>query len=1130
MYRFKDASNLQTYISGKSLDPHSVLPLHDINATAAVDITKPCSLNVESLSEDAVLSSFRFNGGVFDARDQLVSTHLGERKSSELIGRKWHGRFEKGGLVCQDGLAWGDTSVALLPAIVGLATSVMSTGAVASWQTLNQVLGTGAGTAGVDATLMATFNSVHGGRVNSVRFIHRLAALFWHAVWTKHRGVTVVACNTPPTLTTIDSIQAIKYNVDQGALGRDFIPWWDPNARDANAVLPILYLAGSMHPIPVAGGKSRALKIWPSLNEVTLICENKVQVGALTNLRRITITPEMVWFTAVRWCSKYADLSLWSEAIEFVGTATISCHNGCALFPDSRCLYKLPASNMGCLALGLLLNPQSEMTLGTAPAMPAISILVENSYLKASLMGLCMWYQAWRIAGWFWHNSMTNATDMQEFCRRFLFTQHATGAWQSVQKHINDIVPGNLGRIFSTIAPYKEDVYTLWPGWNARVVQWEEMLGRLNKITPDAAIFGALYPLQPTRETFKRAMWSKVGSVIKDTEASSRPLDQVLASLAIWNGLDVAVIINEADMHLTSYKLNVLQNYRGVASDFQIMSGLDARGRTFYPMFKMDDRTSYTAMTDSESQRYHYKWWLELPEGAPIAIAHALLPAGPLPNIAALPAKPFVDLDYEKEKEIPDNIDVGSVSDSDDDGSAENTANKIYAEIDKEQRLAEAEMQAERDNPDSQAQPEHIQALEIILKRASDIADRTGNYRISTHVYSLHKNGVPVDICGKFAKLIVDGCPQPNRESPAYDAVKNIDIVDSLLPVDRLQRERMARHMASLFIWALGNTPGGTLATKMCEQYYGACAAARALHDHGALTSDEYLESKSSQGKREILANNPRSRFPTPQECKKLILAGYGVSQGLMRAPGIEPQLPDNSQMIEDDLEALISTLITSAWEANDTPDLEQISEIAGDAHRVNAVYNNLEAQRKLKQQALETAGSKNLQTELSGGSSSGAQVKAADIGSQLKGYWYPTASEVALIKKSLQKSSSDTLGPTLMRQQQLEGMSRLAGISSPDLALSILNDLGVTTILNWDTPSQPQPTPPSSKPAEITSTQQAELPASGATATTVHGTQEIPSMTSPSGEVDPATLQQSMADTGIAKATAATFVDHYRS
>jgi len=970
MYKRLDFKGVHQYSSGVALSPRehgdALIPSTDWPSLSAPDTT-----DISKLREDPLIACTRYSRGVWDASFNLVGAHLGARQRSITVGRGWsfnHGAFRPS---YAEGAGWGNTPVALAPAIAGLASMELEQGSMTSWQSLHTLMGVNPAGAPVQRDLLTDLVKVQGATTNSVRFLHRLAAMYWHAAIGGSDGPVDVEIRSPAYATHHGTVTSLSVDVQRGLAGTQFIPWSDPGAGDVSQVTSVLWAAAAGKLTAIGPTQTRFLKCWPSLGPgVTLILNDGVMSSTLATVSRVTLDARTIWFTALRWAAKYSSIELFEEAVRFVGALCISPAEGCTPCISTKVQIALPPANMGAFAVGGLLEPRTRLSLAACPKPVPTWCHVEEAYLRALVFGLMMWHERYSVVGWYWRHGLTDDGDAQEYCRRFGRWSDQVGAWCSVNHNVHNYLGGDVGRLWSCVMIQEATPWKTCGYWGARAPQWEEIVNRMPKIPSDASIYGMLYPLCAERADFSRNLWAKAGEFSK-----ARSLSHVFYGIAeLAPGVETALLLQRS-LAVSTVGVTPYQSYRGVVGDFVFQQGIGKDGVEFTPVFRVRDRDEFFFLTDSQSPRFKWEWYVEK-SGAEFTDEQTGYsgvlepPVGPRPRDGEEPTNEESDVstDLEDLDEVSDVESAGPATQPDDQEqtSLPRTPPKNSSPGAWKEYLVSLR---ERDSP-----------LGNYLKAADDAKSPAGKEGLRFEL--LLRRGVSPELVAAFAALRSYGVPDISSEGMEAEmrAVHEFDVYSELKRVAPNRRGLVINDLIEQLVHVLRAMPPSSSARVVSAKLQGAMAMRLALADCSALDGQELWDALNEKGRAalrvegaarkgqrtgttyyptyESLSDVARGRIPDEAVSRKLLFGGMPLSSGFgaSAAAAVQTAL-EHPAMALDDVEMLIETLIKSAWEADVEPDMDMIGELVADTHKAAADFEKLRAAREATEQGFQDTG-----------------------------------------------------------------------------------------------------------------------------------------------------------------------------
>jgi hypothetical protein len=938
MFSISDTSGVAGYVSGKPLSPHNSCDNFDPNATSDAGFDAPSSLDFNKLLEDKTIARRRWADGTFDARDELVGVWKGVRTKTEVIGRSW--RFDNGQFHprIDEGLGWGNTSTAVIPAVAALATHEVDKGSLTAWGNLHQILAVPGAPGPIDRELTAALNRSQGAEVNTVRFVHRLAAMYWHALALDHTGPALVELRRPATAEPLMMVGKLQTNLIDASGGKQFIPWHEAGSIDSASVYRVLYAAASGSLVGMGGQTTRFLKMWPSLGaHVEVITDNVGTAQALRAMHTATLSAREVWYVAVRWIARYSDLTLWDEALAFVGSFAASPTPRQFTTLDSRVAYCLPKASMGAFALGPLLQPNLDTGLGDAMAEPKHGLLVERACVAGLLTSLMFWHMMWKIVGWYSFYDMCNDDDAAEYWRRFLRTTHVAGVWRAINANVGNWVPGSVGRIWGTVMATSPSRWKRLPKLQNLAPQWDEIVARCDKVMADSAVYGQLYPLRPTRDTFPRMHWVAVGSI-----PNARAMEHAYYSVLDCNPVTI-IRINDPGSGTQTIAHKKIVNYRGVEADYSVLSGVNRDGHTFCPVFMVTDKDNYSQLISEDSLRYELRWFIEAPLDSNVT-------PRPLVDLSpTIPAPHFPP---------PAPSDSGSEDDSILDSNAQDEESK---DDDTDDDPPPPLHPDPSEDPMDTAAIAALEAQLHIARVGSPKDVPLGDFQIAGAFSSLEKLLGPGDpILLAIAHMVVNGAPTISQASLFFDRILEADHFETLTKIDKTKRAFYCERMYTLYRNMLTTIPPGNSTVIMARRAAGLKSMEAAMRSCPALRGEELRDCLSGKLLRQYglaeqvdlgqgrtrLEYNFEGKLPPPAAIHALINGGYTILDGIGSQSTVSHGgvLADTAPPPQDTVADLCRVILDSAVEAGEPASVDMIIDIIGDAATATAVFEAYQA------------------------------------------------------------------------------------------------------------------------------------------------------------------------------------------
>nr|CAH2618923.1 putative capsid protein [Prasiola crispa toti-like virus]CAI5383882.1 putative capsid protein [Prasiola crispa toti-like virus] len=672
MYSKTNQAPLHTYVDGVPIPDIKKGFTIDTRETADVKFTSPCTLeHPPSAREEAVLRKFRVRGAEFDARDELVGVWKGGRVRSRTLGRVWGMSGSRPQVHVANGLEWGTAVQSLKPALAPLASTSVTTEQVSAWGILQTYLNsTGVP---IDRGVASSIASMHHAETNSVRLVHRFAAMYVAASTVGNAPFTFGLQNKAPGR-EVGTLAQLATELASARNGTHYVPAMLDDLDDS-AVRRLVVGASCRNLTdrnPTAPG-ARALRYWPQMPTPVVLMANGDIRGTMDLAQEVNMTASEIYHGAVLWCSHYSSVALFDEAIRWVFMNVITPSNKKhGILPTSNLTYDLPPSNMCAFAAAKILLPIAPIDAAHAPGAPSRDALMETAYLDSIALGLAFWGVNWSLVGWYQTWGLSADQDVREWMRRWSPTKHGLPGWSTAQKVLEKAgISGACGRIVSTLRPTSANWYTGMAHYCELAPQWEEVILRLKGAPANAGIYGEISPLRVKRETAHFGRWfgardipeeygmdhayasimaaSDVAPTAGDGTIGAGPPPPLEMRLQLWDP--------DGAMHLRAF--STLTGYSGRPGDFSFCAGIDYRGWEFRPVFRITCRSTYTALTEPDSVVFETRYSIELPAAAPLPITGAYAstdvwppPTGNVPprmDPLARPAAPSTDSDSDDE-------------------------------------------------------------------------------------------------------------------------------------------------------------------------------------------------------------------------------------------------------------------------------------------------------------------------------------------------------------------------------------------------------------------------------------------------------------------------------------------------
>lgn len=562
---------------------------------AECDETAPCSLKLENYVRDYLDARSRFNNRTYNDKETVSGVYKGTVKDKIECGRLW--ALQMPVVSFNDGIDWGDETKTMLPAFSGLAFDAAEKASFASFATLQQMLGQHNGR--FPPELMASVRILNETKVNSVRFVWRLAAMYVACKLAEsvHGGKTIVTNVVQSGHVRVNNIEQYIGILSDGVNGTNFIPYVQQSMSTMGGYeANILYLAASTR-LEI---NNVELRCWPQIGGAKFL-----YYGTAENIYPASrLHSAEVWQTAVNWCRAYSSVELLNECLDAI-TTMVFHDGGNMCFTNLKDIaVELPRARMQGFGLAILLNPPAKDAV--IQSEPKFAHTLEYGLVRAQLLSVLQWYWVWHGPVFYSRLSLLDNSDLINFFNVIIGVRGQRPIWGIVQDMLKQLsVEGHIGRILSTVQTTKQaNAYiNAMRKHRAKAVQWDELVTKLPKISSESALWGRLYPLV-LEEKYIPHTWGKVAS-IKGARSPAECMYSLYSKETFYR------IRVEDHLH---DKRNVLDykpdtSYSGEIADYQFFTTNDKYARTYTPMFKLNSTDLYHMMCSADAVRFHLTWY-----------------------------------------------------------------------------------------------------------------------------------------------------------------------------------------------------------------------------------------------------------------------------------------------------------------------------------------------------------------------------------------------------------------------------------------------------------------------------------------------------------------------------------------
>lgn len=992
MYSASTYGNVRSYAAGESVRAEELSRKFEFQIDGGIKLhtSEVCSLETSTMLDSEEIVKWRFNSAEFSVDMRDVLAEYGNKLvqlQSVTVGRVWKPVRKYKVFYSARGLDYGSVSHALSPAVAPITADAVTAGSLGSWGLLHSMLG-GTGTAPArDGAVVGAVAGLHKKTSNSVRFTHRLAALYCHGLINRGTGGERVRLVERPDVVRYEGFSTFQDQLNAARIGVGFVPLSKVEVDMGIDELGVLLAAGSSKVRCEAGGavSGAALSFWPELEQEVRVIAGATAGTQLRGVRMVDCEPATVWRAAQMWLSAYGSLEVFDEAVEFIMSMVMSPVDRQAVLPCKKLDMELPGSDMAVFVGDGILEPVTIVGPGLVAPEPPVHRLAMAACMRAMVLGVSYWTVAWKVAGYYDYNGFTNQRDLEQFMKRFRWGGHCVPAMETVNYVANEAgVQGNLGRLYSTLRPHDVRWWANMSKYLADSLQWEELLLRVKATPLGVTVHGNIFPLRLDPSTAAPNEWWRVAVLPAGFSAEHAWGNMVSAREATdggAHGVEVSLLVVSKGGFSTSRKaLRLVNNYAGRPAEFQLLSGVAADGAKFEPVFRIRSRDVYDVIT-GRTGTLERSWYRQPPgdrtdmlefqmprlipwEGADRdahrGLARGIVPAGGVGSEAGSEGAPQPGSAPSESSGGTDGSEVDTESETEDTVSEHGAGpdgavggQPVHpAEEARTRRVAGAR----RDKKDAGIEPlagelaEAGNDINAFVAAYPDLGTPEGR-RAATM-------GTAVRLLGhsqpamQLAQLACGtGLVRGSAALPGIDAATDLDIYDVLKPLPVGDRARAAAVLRKVYHGAVGRIPFGETQASALRKMSMVRTIEQLLSADPSMDADEwearwgvdrkvaagYFASAKpdAQGRRDVTVVG---RLPSPEVCKQLVSKGLSIDQGVVSKGSPEDgagllaaKLMSEAAPSLDGIDDLVRVIVASGKDAgNEQPEAGDVADMLG--------------------------------------------------------------------------------------------------------------------------------------------------------------------------------------------------------
>uniref|UniRef100_A0AAU6NDX4 RNA-directed RNA polymerase n=1 Tax=Rhizoctonia solani toti-like virus 1 TaxID=3095224 RepID=A0AAU6NDX4_9VIRU len=579
-----------------------------------IDESSPLTLDMGKWLEDADQAKRRWDGrsGIYDDSAEFYAVYRGVvvPDSRFTVGRAWDFRNvgrRRVAWFCGPLATWGDRKITVQPAVAAISggQTTYEKAVQEAWGAIMYRFGQNGLPMGRDFS--TAWGLVSGKPVNTVRLSMRMAALYLMAAHEGEAGRTLnIIPGGAPDVVEISGTENLARAIDNGARGMNYIPYEGLLGSEVNEhMLSFLQLVGAARVEPLGVADNLGFKnFWPDLGRIEILFCGRAQVA-----NRVRWGAAQMWGMICSWCTRYGSMDEVRECIKFIMLCTVrTTTHGKEIFFTNRVGYHLPPYRGEAFAVAPFLADNITDQWRTEPE-PDWQLMVSTAICTSKVLSLSHWHWLYRVVYRYYENGLLNTDDVHNVTTVYQAPRGRAEIWQFILGGAKKYgVSGNVGRILGTtnwMSVGGTSLLRRLGRVKKDVIQWSEMARYGHSLPVNAAVWGRLYPLQPT--SLPRHLWCRPSTIV-----GSRSMSECYTSLQGVEGIKWARLVTDrhGQMRYRAWEPAPATAAGGLWPDYIMEGGMNREGTTWEFVFAPETLESATLLESPDNMRYNVQWHL----------------------------------------------------------------------------------------------------------------------------------------------------------------------------------------------------------------------------------------------------------------------------------------------------------------------------------------------------------------------------------------------------------------------------------------------------------------------------------------------------------------------------------------
>uniref|UniRef100_A0AAU6NDN5 RNA-directed RNA polymerase n=1 Tax=Rhizoctonia solani toti-like virus 1 TaxID=3095224 RepID=A0AAU6NDN5_9VIRU len=577
-----------------------------------IDESSALTLDMGKWLEDADQAKRRWDGksGMYDDSAEFYAVYKGVvvPDSRFTVGRAWDFRDigrRRVAWFCGPLATWGDRKVTVQPAVAAISggQTTYEKAVQEAWGAIMYRFGQNGLPMGRDFS--TAWGLVSGKPVNTVRLSMRMAALYLMAAHEGEAGRTLnIIPGGAPDVIEISGTENLARAIDNGARGMNYIPYEGLLGSEVNEhMLSFLQLVGASRVEPLGVADELGFKnFWPDLGRIEILFSGRAQVA-----NRVRWGAAQMWGMICSWCTRYGSMDEVRECIKFIMLCTVRTRtHGKEIFFTNRVGYHLPPFRGEAFAISPFIADNITDQWKTEPE-PDWQLMVSTAICTSKILSLSHWHWLYRVVYRYYENGLLNEDDIHNVTTVYQAPRGRAEIWQFILGGAKKFgVTGNVGRILGTtnwMSVGGTSLLRRLGRVKKDVIQWSEMARYGHSLPVNAAVWGRLYPLQPT--SLPRHLWCRPSTIV-----GSRSMSECYTSLQGVEGLKWArlVVDRHGQMRYRAWSPAPATAAGDLWPDYIMEGGMNREGTTWEFVFAPETLECATLLESPDNMRYNVQW------------------------------------------------------------------------------------------------------------------------------------------------------------------------------------------------------------------------------------------------------------------------------------------------------------------------------------------------------------------------------------------------------------------------------------------------------------------------------------------------------------------------------------------